>query len=126
MSEDIQILTEDIIDCCKAVEAAIVKLRFQIEKLTGESKPKTCVEAQKQENETGLPCSKNLKELPWRSYNTKQAAKQDEEAWIFADTKGAEALLATLKTKDKAQIEDFEYRRSGKDKKFISRKLLKP
>lgn len=72
-----------------------------------------------------LPCSESLKDLPWRSYKTKTAASQDESAWIFANTKGAEVLSATIRTKDKAQIDGFEYGLSGKDKQFISRKPLK-
>ena len=79
-----------------------------------------------QENRITLPCSENLKNLPWKSYKTKQTAAQNEEAWIFADTKGAEALLAKLKTKEKVQIDGFNYQSSGKEMKFISRKPLKP
>lgn len=35
MNEDLNILTEDLIDFCNALESAVVKLRMQIEKLTG-------------------------------------------------------------------------------------------
>jgi len=79
-----------------------------------------------EERKAELPSSENLETLPWRSYQTKQDAKPDEAAWIFSDTKGAEALLAILKTRDKTQIGAFEYSRSGREKQFISRKPLKP
>lgn len=81
------------------------------------------IHEKKQDN---LPGSENLKDLPWKSYQTKEAAGLDEAAWVFADTRGAEALLAILKTKDKAQVGSFEYSRSGPEKQFISRKPLKP
>ena len=74
---------------------------------------------------TDLLGSEDLKNLPWKSYQTKEAAKENEAAWIFCDTKGAEALLAVLKTKEKAEIGNFEYARSGAEKQFISRKPLK-
>jgi hypothetical protein len=67
----------------------------------------------------------DLAKLPWKSYQTKQDAKQDEAAWIFANTKGAEVLLADLKTRNKVQIGSFEYTFSGKERQFISRKPLK-
>lgn len=80
----------------------------------------------KREAQPSLPGSENLSVLPWKSYQTKQAAKEDETAWIFADAEGAEALLASLKAKGKVQIGKFEYSlRQGKDKSFISRKPLK-
>ncbi len=63
--------------------------------------------------------------LPWKSYATKTDAKPDEAGWIFANTKGAEALLATVKVQSKAPIGDFEYSFSGPEHQFISRKPLK-
>ncbi len=78
-----------------------------------------------QAEKTELPGSVDLQSLPWKSYATKQAAEKDEAGWIFANTKGAEALLATLKTKDKAQIGSMEYSRQGPEKQFISRKPVK-
>ena len=80
------------------------------------------------ENRTGqaLPGSEDLNKLPWRSYQTKEAAKENEAAWIFANTKGAGALLATLKTKgEKVQLGKFEYQLQGNEKQFIARKPLK-
>jgi hypothetical protein len=41
MSEDFKILAEDITDYCNGVEASAVKLRVQIEKMLGSSKPST-------------------------------------------------------------------------------------
>lgn len=66
----------------------------------------------------------DLAKLPWKSYQTKEAAKENEAGWIFANTKGAESLLAVLKTKDKTQIAHFEYSFSGREHQFISRKPL--
>jgi len=88
--------------------------------------PPAVVTTEKHEAQPSLPGSETLSVLPWKSYQTKQAAKENEAAWIFANTKGAEALLASLKTKDKVQISKFEYNLSqGHDKQFISRKPLK-
>ena len=99
-------------------EAGITSFRRSVGKRKG-------VTPEAQERKAELPGSESLEGLPWRSYQTKQDAKPDEAAWIFANTKGAEALSAVLKTKDKAQIGTFEYSRSGPEKQFISRKPLK-
>jgi hypothetical protein len=73
----------------------------------------------------GLP-GVDLAKLPWKSYQTKQDAKENEAAWIFSNTAGAEALLATLKAKDgKTRIGDFDYQIQGQEKQFISRKPVK-
>jgi hypothetical protein len=64
--------------------------------------------------------------LPWKSYKTKQDAKTDEAAWIFANTKGAETLLATLKSNnEKVQLGNFEYSVQGPERQFIARKPVK-
>jgi len=64
--------------------------------------------------------------LPWKSYQTKQAAKPDEAAWIFSNAQGAEALLSTLKSKDgKATIGSSEYQLQGAERQFIARKPVK-
>ncbi len=71
---------------------------------------------------SGLP-GIDLNKLPWKSYKTKQSATLEEAAWIFSNTKEAEALLATLKSHDgKTTIGNFEYTFSGNEKQFISRK----
>ena len=81
---------------------------------------------EKAETEPSLPGSEDLSQLPWKSYQTKQTAKENEAGWICAITKGAEALLASLKAKDKVQMGKFEYNLSrGRDKQFISRKPVK-
>jgi hypothetical protein len=68
----------------------------------------------------------DLAKLPWKSYQTKQDAKENEAAWIFSNTAGAEALLATLKAKDgKTRMGDFDYQIQGQEKQFISRKPVK-
>jgi hypothetical protein len=90
-----------------------------------ESKAPAGVKENKQTEKTELPGSEKLKNLPWKSYKTKEAAAPEEAGWIFADTQGAEALLSVLKTKDKTVIENFEYSRSGNENQFISRKPLK-
>jgi hypothetical protein len=74
---------------------------------------------------TQLPGT-DFSKLPWKSYKTKETATPDEAAWIFANTQGAEALLATLKAKDgKAQVGAFEYQLQGKERQFIARKPIK-
>jgi hypothetical protein len=68
----------------------------------------------------------DLSKLPWKSYETKQAATENEAGWIFSNISGAEALLATLKAKDgKARIGNFDYQLQGKERQFISRKPVK-
>ena len=68
----------------------------------------------------------DFSKLPWKSYKTKQNAGPDEAAWIFSNTQSAEALLATLKSKDgKATIGSFEYQIQGNTRQFIARKLVK-
>jgi hypothetical protein len=76
-----------------------------------------------EKKETSLPGSEDLSKLPWRSYKTKQDAKEEEAAWIFSDTHGAEALSATLRSKDgKATIGPNTYTLQGDKKQFISRR----
>jgi len=116
--ESVKILAEDLLDFVNAVEAACVRLRMQIDKNLG-PEPQQIAKAET------LPGSESLQDLPWKSYKTKEGAKESEAAWIFANTKGAEPLLAVLKTKDKAQIGDSEYKFSGKDHQFISRNPVK-
>ena len=74
----------------------------------------------------GLPGTDDLSKLPWKSYATKESAKPEEAAWLFANTPGTEVLLAELKTRDKVQINSFEFTLSGRKKQFISRKTVKP
>jgi hypothetical protein len=64
--------------------------------------------------------------LPWKSYKTKQDAKPDEAGWIFANTKGAETILETLKANDgKAKFGNFECYLQGENQTFIARKPVK-
>ncbi len=64
--------------------------------------------------------------LPWKSYRTKQAAGPNEAAWIFSNTKGDEALLAALKSKNgRVTIESFEYQLQGNAKQFVARNPIK-
>jgi len=64
----------------------------------------------------------NFDHLPWKSYATKQNADPNESAWIFANTKGAETLLTTLKNNnDKTTIGTFKYSLQGTDPQFIAR-----
>ncbi len=65
----------------------------------------------------------DIDKLSWKSYKTKQDAKPDEAAWIFSNTEGASALLASLKSNDgKKTIGNFEYQLQGNEKQFIARK----
>lgn len=75
--------------------------------------------------EIALPGSGDISKLPWKSYSTKQAARDDEAGWVFRDTRGAETLVASLRTKDKIHLGNFEYQFSGKEHQFISRKPIK-
>jgi hypothetical protein len=67
-----------------------------------------------------------LEGLPWTSYKTKEPAKEGEAGWIFANTKGAEELAKAMqKTEGKLELGAYEYRFSGKEKQFITRKPVK-
>lgn len=93
----------------------------------GESKGLTNT-APKNEKEQAkqLPGSNDFNELPWKSYKTKEKAEPTEAGWIFSNTIGAEALLATIKTNgDKTQIGNFEYQLQGSERQFIARKPVK-
>jgi hypothetical protein len=105
-------LAEIITDFFNAVEAACVSAKREIAEIKGVA--------------TELPGSEDLAKLPFVSYKTKEPAKENEAGWIFSNTKGAEALLATLKIKDgKTCIGSFDYQLQGKEKQFISRKPVK-
>jgi hypothetical protein len=51
----------------------------------------------------------------------------DGETWIFANTKGAEALLSTLKASSDRKVTpgSFEYMIQGEESQFIARKPVK-
>jgi hypothetical protein len=61
-----------------------------------------------------------LDKLPWKEYKSGH-----RNAWIFANTKGAEKLLEAIKSapNGKVEIGGFAYRLSGKDLQFISRTI---
>ena len=106
---------------------------YKAEKITellnkvGESKELTnTASSNEKEQAQQLPGSKDLNELPWKSYKTKEKAEPTEAGWILAKTEGADALLATIKTNGgKAQIGDFEYQLQGPERQFIARKSVK-
>jgi hypothetical protein len=67
-----------------------------------------------------------LDQLPWTTYKTKEPAKEGEAGWIFANTKGAEELAKAMrKSEGKLELGAYEYRFSGKEKNFITRKPVK-
>lgn len=69
-----------------------------------------------------LPGSEDLSSLPWKTYHTKEPARENEAAWIMSNTQGAEVLLSLLKTKgSKVRVGNHEYKLTGKDHQFISR-----
>jgi hypothetical protein len=116
IEEDLVNLAEELVDFCNAQEAAYVALKMEIAKIFG---PKSGVKT------AALPGT-DFSSLPWKSYKTKTDAKEGEAAWIFSNTAGAEALLATLKSKDgKARVGTYDYQLQGKEKQFISRKPVK-
>ena len=67
-----------------------------------------------------------IDQLPWTTYKTKEPAKEGEAGWIFANTKGAEELAKAMqKSEGKLELGAYEYRFSGKEKQFITRKPVK-
>jgi len=59
-----------------------------------------------------------LDKLPWKEYKSGH-----RNAWVFANTQGAEKLLEAIKSAPNGRVEvgGFVYRLSGKDLQFISR-----
>jgi len=59
-----------------------------------------------------------LDKLPWKEYKPGH-----RNAWIFANTQGAEKLLEAIKSNANGRVEvgGFIYRLSGKELQFISR-----
>lgn len=59
-----------------------------------------------------------LDKLPWKEYKAGH-----RNAWIFANTQGAEKLLDAIKSNANGRVEvgGFVYRLSGKERQFISR-----
>jgi hypothetical protein len=59
-----------------------------------------------------------LDKLPWKEYKPGH-----RNAWIFANTQGAENLLEAIKSSQNGKVEvgGFVYRLSGKELQFISR-----
>ena len=116
-NEDTIILAEDIIDFCNAVEAACIALKTAIAKNFG---------PEPERKEANALPGVDLSKLPFVSYKTKEPAKENEAGWIFSNTKGAEALLATLKSKDgRARFGSFDYQLQGAEKQFIARRPVK-
>jgi hypothetical protein len=67
-----------------------------------------------------------LEELPWTTYKTKERAKEGEAGWIFANTEGAEELVKAIqRSEGKLELGPYEYRFSGKERQFITRRPLK-
>jgi hypothetical protein len=114
-----EIQSEHDIELAKASMEALIDAWLRGESVNS---PQTTMPS-KGATTTELP-GVDLAKLPWKSYQTKETAKENEAAWIFANTKSAEPLLAVLKTKDKIQIAHFEYSFSGRERQFISRKPL--
>jgi len=109
-------LAEIMVDFMNALESACVNVKMQIAKLYGVSVVQ----------EAKLPAGVDLANLSWRSYKTKETAKPEEAGWIFSNSKGAEALLALLKTKgEKCVAGKFEYQLQGDKKQFIARRSVK-
>jgi hypothetical protein len=83
------------------------------------------VEAKPEEEVPKLDLAE-LDQLPWTTYKTKEPAKEGEAGWIFANTKGAEELVKAMqKCEGKLELGAYEYRFSGKEKQFITRKPVK-
>ena len=118
---EIQMLIIERNTCSYKVEQ-INELLNQI----GESKGLNTAQPNQKDQTKQAPDLKNLNELPWKSYKTKEKADLNEAGWIFTKTAGAEGIAATLKTNDgKAKIGDFEYQLQGPERQFIARKPSK-
>lgn len=118
---EIAMLTLELNSCYHRIQL-ISELLTKI----GEAKGITDNENQQTKPSANQLPGTDLDKLPWKSYQTKQTAKPDEAAWIFSNAQGAEALLATLKSKDgSAKIGNFEYQLQGAERQFIARKPVK-
>lgn len=116
-SLEMSIQNEKDIEMAKCSGEALLDMWLKGETITQQPSQKTA--------SVELP-GVDLSKLPWKSYKTKQDAKENEAGWIFSNTAGAEVLLTTLKSKDgKARVGTFDYQLQGKEKQFISRKPVK-
>jgi hypothetical protein len=112
-----------VVEFFNEVESACFNAKNKIAQLyLATNAEKTAAPAKSESTDSGSDLSK----LPWRSYATKQPAGPDEAAWVFSDTKGAEALLATLKSKNgKATLGNLTYTLQGSERQFIARTKTK-
>lgn len=70
--------------------------------------------------------SRELENLPWKTYKSKEDCKPDEAGWIFTNTQGAEALADLIKKQGKEAVVQigafkFDVKFSGAEKQFIGR-----
>lgn len=71
-----------------------------------------------------------LSKLPWKTYKRKEPAKENDAAWIFRNTPGAEALADLIEKHDNGvQVQigphKFEVKFSGVQHQFIGRAPVK-
>ncbi len=110
---------------CQFEAEQLDELLNRIGETKGLTEPTKQIPIAPTKNEAPLLSEADFDKLPWKSYKTKEIADANEAGRIFSDTKGAETLLAVLKTKDKAQIGTFEYQLQGNKNQFIARNPIK-
>jgi len=69
-----------------------------------------------------------IDKLPWRSYQTKELVGTGHHAWILWERDGGEELAKALREapEQKLMIGPYEFAFSGKEKQFLSRKVVEP
>jgi len=70
----------------------------------------------------------DLETLPWTSFKTKQAAKKGEAGWIWRSLENAKDLAMAIEAAEgqRLTLGDLEYKFSGPEKQFISRRPVGP
>jgi hypothetical protein len=69
-----------------------------------------------------------IDKLPWRSYQTKDLIGPGHHAWILWERDGGEELAKAIREapEQKLKIGPYEFAFSGKEKQFLSRKVVEP
>jgi len=70
----------------------------------------------------------DIEALPWKNYQTKQPVGPGHTGWIMWDREGGAELAKAVREspEQKLKIGPYEISFSGKEKQFLSRKVVEP
>src|SRR3989337_443710 len=69
-----------------------------------------------------------LDKLPWKHYQTKEVVGPGHAGWILIERDGGDELAKAIREspEQKLKIGPYEFVFSGKEKQFLSRKVVEP